>query len=88
MRTVDHHLERIDRDGFSVIERAISEDEIRTIKDALSPWLQGKRVGRNDFEGMHTERVYALLAKAPEIAKIIEYPETLAIADRLLPKNY
>ena len=41
MHTVDEHMKRIDRDGFTVIENAISGDEVRKIKDALSRWLPG-----------------------------------------------
>jgi ectoine hydroxylase-related dioxygenase (phytanoyl-CoA dioxygenase family) len=45
-------------------------------------------MGRNDFEGFHTERVYALLAKAPPVARIIEHPDVLAVLDRLLVTHY
>ena len=42
----------------------------------LGPYCQGEYLGRNNFEGTHTERVYAMLAKAPSIAEIIEHPTT------------
>jgi hypothetical protein len=42
----------------------------------------------NDFEGFDTERVYALLAKAPVIAELVEHPRILPILDRLLSPNY
>ena len=45
-------------------------------------------MGRNDFEGLYSERVYALLAKAPEIAEIIEHPTILALVDEFLTPNY
>ena len=50
--------------------------------------MHQQKMGRNNFEGMSTERIYALLAKAPSIAKIIEHPIIISILNRLLPKNY
>ena len=74
--------------GFVVIEGLLTPTEIQGIKDALAPWFGGKHFGRNNFEGICTERVYALLAKAPVIACIIEHPIILALLDRLLPPHY
>jgi ectoine hydroxylase-related dioxygenase (phytanoyl-CoA dioxygenase family) len=62
--------------------------EVDEIKASLAPWLQGRLLGRNDFEGFHTERVYALLAKAPAVARIVEHPDVLAVVDRLLTPHY
>jgi ectoine hydroxylase-related dioxygenase (phytanoyl-CoA dioxygenase family) len=45
-------------------------------------------MGRNDFEGFHSERVYALLAKAPPVARIVEHPDVLAVLDLLLTPHY
>jgi len=75
-------------DGYVIIEGLLTRDEVEAIKDALSPWLQGRHFGRNDFEGERTERVYALLAKAPILARIIEHPTVLSLLDRLLPAQY
>ena len=74
--------------GFLVIEGLLTNDEVQSIKDALAPWFGGKHFGRNNFEGLCTERVYALLAKAPVIARIIEHPLILALLDQLLPQHY
>ena len=84
----DAIVERIETEGYAVVEQLLPMEDVLEIKDALAPWLQGERMGRNDFEGLSSERVYALLAKAPPIAKIIENPVTLAVIDRLLPTNY
>jgi len=82
------HLHRIEVDGFTVIERLADDATLECIEAELAPYLQGQKLGRNNFEGEHSERVYALLAKSPSMAKIIEHPAILALVDRLLPKNY
>lgn len=78
----------IRRDGFAIAEQLISPREVAEIKAALAPWLRGEKMGRNDFEGFRSERVYALLAKAPPVAQIIEHPAVLAVLDRLLTPHY
>jgi ectoine hydroxylase-related dioxygenase (phytanoyl-CoA dioxygenase family) len=74
--------------GYAIVEGLLSPDAVAEIKGALAPWLQGEKFGRNNFEGERTERVYALLSKAPAVARIIEHPVILALLDRLLPKHY
>jgi ectoine hydroxylase-related dioxygenase (phytanoyl-CoA dioxygenase family) len=85
---LNQHLRQFNVDGFTVFENLLQDQELATIKAELSPYLQGKHMGRNNFEGERSERVYALLAKAPSIARIIEHPSILAMLDELLPKNY
>jgi len=81
---VDHLYQH----GYVVIPDLLSLDQIGRIKAELAPYLRGTLRGRNDFEGFETERVYALLAKAPVIAELVEHPRILPIVDRLLAPNY
>ena len=81
-------LAEIENDGYTIIENVMSDDLMSRIREELAPYCQGKLLGRNNFEGTHTERVYALLAKAPSIAEIVEHPATLELIDQLLPPNY
>jgi ectoine hydroxylase-related dioxygenase (phytanoyl-CoA dioxygenase family) len=85
---VDQTLDQLHRDGYVVLKRLIDAATVDRIKTELSPWLKGEKFGRNDFEGFRTERVYALLSKAPAIAELVEHPDILALTDRLLPPNY
>ncbi len=85
---LDKHLKDIRVDGYTVLERLLPDVSVARIKQALSPYLQREKMGRNDFEGFCSERVYALLAKAPEIAEIVEHPTILALVDEFLTPNY
>lgn len=80
--------EQVREEGYAVIPDALSEEDLTNIKTALTPWLRGKLFGRNDFEGYSTERVYALLAKSPAFAAIIDNPVTTPILDQLLNPSY
>jgi ectoine hydroxylase-related dioxygenase (phytanoyl-CoA dioxygenase family) len=84
----DAHARTILSEGFAVLRDVLSQDEVAAMRAALSPWLQGKLMGRNDFEGFRSERVYALLAKDPALALLVEHPRLLAIVDRLLAPHY
>ena len=81
-------LAEIENDGYTIIENVMSKSLMTQIRTELAPYCQGKYPGRNNFEGTQTERVYALLAKAPAIAQIIEHPTTLELIDQLLPKTF
>ncbi len=85
---LDHHLNQLAVDGYTVIEQLIPGQLLQRIRSELEPYLQREKMGRNNFEGERSERVYALLAKSPAMAEIIEHPTILAILDRLLPRNY
>jgi ectoine hydroxylase-related dioxygenase (phytanoyl-CoA dioxygenase family) len=81
-------VDDIHLNGYAVIPNALSAGAVERIRKALTPWLRGEHLGRNDFEGHKTERVYALLAKTPEVAAVVEHEVVLGINDALLPKNY
>ncbi len=82
------HVDDIRRDGFTVVEHAIEAAVVERIRCELAPYLQRRHMGRNDFEGFRSERVYALLAKAPSVADLVEHPRVLEVVDALLPPNY
>jgi ectoine hydroxylase-related dioxygenase (phytanoyl-CoA dioxygenase family) len=84
----DAHASAIRREGFVVLPGVLSPGEVTAMRAALAPYLQGELMGRNDFEGFQTERVYALLAKDLALALLVEHPRLLAIVDRLLAPHY
>lgn len=84
----DAHADTIRQEGFVVLRDVLSPAQVAAMRAALSPWLQGRLMGRNDFEGFRSERVYALLAKDPALALLVEHPRLLAIVDRLLAPHY
>ena len=87
-REIDHHLKQLAVDGYTIIEQLIGQQLVDEIRGQLDPYLQCEKMGRNNFEGEHSERVYALLAKSAAMANIIEHPTILAMLDKLLPANY
>ena len=74
-------MSRYERDGFLIFENILTSKELAKIRDALSPYLNTRLKGRNDFEGTRTNRVYALLAKDPVFAELAIHPLALAFAE-------
>lgn len=74
--------------GYRVIPDLLGSDEVTALRAALEPVLGMRRFGRNPFEGQRTERVYALLAKCPAVAPLVEHPRILAIGDAFLESGY
>ena len=74
--------------GYIIVPNAIGPETLAALREQLAPFLQGALMGRNDFEGFRSERVYGLLAKAPVVARLIEHAAVLAVADRLLMRSY
>lgn len=76
------------RQGYVVIEEALAAHQLDALREGLQPLLDGAPLGRNDFEGRSTNRVYALLAKVPAMAALVEHPRVLALLDALLEPRY
>jgi ectoine hydroxylase-related dioxygenase (phytanoyl-CoA dioxygenase family) len=86
-------LEAIDAHGFVILERLLGADEVAAMRGALAALLAdadagGTPLGRNDFEGVRTQRIYSLVAKHVLFERLVEHPRVLAICDALLEPNY
>src|SRR5258708_8888488 len=80
-RTFASGREQCDSSGYLIFERVLSPDRVAEIRIALGPYLERDLTGRNDFEGLKTNRVYALLAKSPLFAELAIHPLALAFAE-------
>ena len=79
-------LATVERQGFVIIERLLTSEHCEGIRQACEPWLQHR--GRNNFEGMKTQRIYNVLEKTRAIDELVTHPRITALLDRLLMPNY
>ncbi|HLZ02959.1 MAG TPA: phytanoyl-CoA dioxygenase family protein [Bradyrhizobium sp.] len=73
--------DEFDRRGFLIFERVLPAAKVAAIRSALAPYIERDLKGRNDFEGLKTNRVYALLAKSPVFAELVIHPLVLAFVE-------
>jgi len=81
-------LERLRADGYLILPSVLPAAQVQAIRSALQPWLRGDKPGRNDFEGYHSERVYALLAKSPVFADLATHPLVLDVCEAVLGPHF
>ncbi len=93
---VAHYLEgrafaecraQFDRDGFIIFNDVLDETHVAVLRAALAPHLASDRRGRNDFEGLLSNRIYALLAKSPIFSEIVAHPLVLAFVEADLGRS-
>src|ERR1700691_5349971 len=81
---MDSPLEQLQSEGYVVLPNAAGTDLLRRFREELAPYLATAPFGRNDFEGFRSQRLYALLAKAPSTAELVAHPALLELVDAVL----
>ena len=81
------HVAAIENDGYTVIDDFLAPPVLAEVRRVLARYL-GSHSGRNAFEGVRTERVYTLVARARVFWDIALDHRILALCDRFLLPNY
>ena len=84
---IEAHVQRMRRDGYTVIKDFLSPDDLREVRAGLAPYLN-THAGRNNFEGYKTERVYTLVARGKIFERLTEEPRVLALLNQFLLPGY
>lgn len=79
--------EEFDRSGYLIFERVLPADRVAELRAALAPHLARDLLGRNDFEGTKTNRVYALLAKSTAFSELAVHPLAMAFVEAELGES-
>ena len=83
-RSFDECYADYEREGYLIIENVLDQENVDAVRSALKPYIDADITGRNDFEGLKSNRVYALLDKDPIFADLVTHPLALAFAEREL----
>lgn len=82
--TVDSVVSALDDQGCVVIDRFIDDAKVAALKEELAPHREATPLGRNDFEGFGTRRVYGLFGKVRGFDELAVDPLLLGVLDRVL----
>ena len=81
------HIAQIERDGYCVIENFLSAAQLAQVRHVLALYLDS-HAGRNSFEGLRTERVYTLVARARVMWDIVLDARVMALCEHFLLPNF
>lgn len=74
------------RDGYLVLKNLLDADELAAIRAACAPLIGN--TGRNNFEGLKTQRLYSPLSKTRVFDGLAAHPRILGLLDHVLQPNY
>ena len=77
-------LNVLDDDAAVIIENVISKDTVETLKSELVPYLSKEVFGRDEFTGLSTKRVGALIARSNTCRDLALNPLVINVAKQYL----
>ncbi len=75
---------RMDEHGYAVVEHVLGLEQVAAIKADLDRVLADVPLGRNEFEGFRTKRIYNLFAKTGAMDDVALHPLLLGVLDDVL----
>jgi ectoine hydroxylase-related dioxygenase (phytanoyl-CoA dioxygenase family) len=78
----------VDELGAAIVERFLTPEKVAALKDELAPHREATPLGRNDFEGFVTRRVYSLFGKMRGFDELAIHPLVLGVLDHVLGPHY
>lgn len=86
---LEEHLQRIERDGFSIMENALDPDLVDALVGDIGRLERelGVTPARNSFEGEKTLRVYNLLVHGEVWQRVPVYADVLPAVERVLDRG-
>jgi ectoine hydroxylase-related dioxygenase (phytanoyl-CoA dioxygenase family) len=81
---VEDILGKMATDGYATIPDAITADQVAWARTELEAIVEKTPVGRDDFEGHHTRRVYGLFGKTRSLDALAIHEVVLGVLDSVL----
>ena len=85
---VEELVGALDEDGYAVVEGLLDDDQVAAKRDELARLAATTPLGRNDFEGFRTHRVYALFAKSRAYDDLALHPLLLGVVEQVLGPHH
>src|SRR6478736_1959677 len=82
--TVDAVADALERDGWALVENVMPAADVAAARADLTRILETTPVGRGEFEGFKTRRVYGLFGKTRTLDAAATNPLVLGALDRAL----
>ncbi len=79
-------FETLKQDGYVIIRNLLDASQLEELRSATLPLLG--QSGRNNFEGVKTQRLYNVLEKTRALDSLATHPRVTGLLDRLFQPNY
>jgi hypothetical protein len=88
-KELERHRERIERDGYTVLERVIEPELVDALQADVVRLERELAVqpGPNPFEGFNTLRFYNLLARGEPFRRVPVHPAVLPLVEAVIGKG-
>lgn len=86
----DQHVQRLERDGYTILERVIDHETVDRITEDLLRIEKERSIvpSQNLFEGLRTVRIYNLLAFGSPYDRIAEHDAILPLVERVIDRHF
>src|SRR5262245_22350016 len=87
--TIDQHLQRIEEDGYTILDQVIDPQFIDDVLADLHRLMRDRNVvpAANLFEGFSTLRIYNLLVHGKLYERIAEHEAVLPLVEKVLDRG-
>jgi hypothetical protein len=77
---------RLDTDGCAIIDDLANPALLDALADQVAPYVDGSATGRDDYDGRHTRRTGALIARCPAARPLVADPLVVDVVGRFLDR--
>ena len=77
---------RLDTDGCAVIDDLAAVELLDALAEEVAPFVAASATGRDTYDGRHTRRTGALIARCPSARRLVADPLVLDVVGRFLDR--
>jgi len=78
--------DRLDTDGCAIIDDLAAIELLDTLAGEVAPFVAASATGRDTYDGRHTRRTGALIARCPAARRLVADPLVLDVVGRFLDR--
>ncbi len=79
--TIEAHLRE---HGFAIVNELVNPEALDALGEEAQPYIEATPVGRDSYDGYHTRRTGALIARCPTSRRLVMDPLVVAVVTRFL----
>lgn len=82
--SIDEVVGHLRRHGYAIVERLVPDELLDRVAAELEPFVAGSATGEDEYDGRHTRRTGALIARSPAARELVAHPVAVGVARAFL----